>query len=793
MLRRTKNDTGASRHRAAMVAFALPMIWSAAADAQTATERRQQRRQTQEQQQAAQQQRESEAAGARVAANYGVMLDTISVYADRNARQLLDLPQNVTVIGRQELDERMVRDVQDLVRYEPGISVSKTTSSVDPFGNLAGFTIRGVSNNRVQMLVDGTRVIEGIVDGNRDFVNIANLKAVEIIRGPAGVMWGADALGGVVAFVTKDPEDYLKGRDFGGQLDTSYDSYDKSFFKTGTSAFRFGDFSAMISASHRSYNEGTLSNARADGGSWGCPRNPEAIRCNQLNPLDGKDYDLLGKLVWSPSKDHEVKFTAEYMKKNATVDQRFDLGAATGGITNLGYIRNQIQTRERYTLSQRYTPDLGWLDQVKWQVSHSPQERQFTGNRLRRLANGQQDRLDYLLNYKEQFTEGDLQINSSFNTFLATHKLTYGAYASVAETDYQRRDILTNLATGVSTTTNAGGFNFANATTKRIDGFIQDEIGFFNNRWVLSPGLRYATYELNPRPDQYYVARTSKEPRDISSEKLVKQLGSVFKLDERLSVVARYAEGFKMPTAQQLFTSLPGGGGGNSDLIPNPDLKPEQVKSYEIGVRGQFANGFFSATVFKADYTNFIQNFVEVPSTTNPGIFDYTYRNLSSVNVWGVELAAERRLTANWIVSGSIAYIDGTQVAAANAPTTQFDGTTPLSGTFGVRYVDPEIGFDAQLISTWSSKVLERSSATLYRPDGYIVFDAIFGWSPQFVKGLTLRASVLNIADTRYFRSLNGATTYTIVPASTAVAIQNPLELQTAAGRTFKVGANYQF
>ena len=161
-------------------------------------------------------------AAARVAARYGVMLDTISVYADRNARQALDLPQNVTVIGRQELDERMVRDVQDLVRYEPGITVAKTTSGTDPFGNLAGFTIRGVSNNRVQMLIDGTRVIESIVDGNRDFVNMANLKAVEIIRGPAGVMWGADALGGVVAFVTKDPEDYLKGRKFGGQLDTGF-------------------------------------------------------------------------------------------------------------------------------------------------------------------------------------------------------------------------------------------------------------------------------------------------------------------------------------------------------------------------------------------------------------------------------------------------------------------------------------------------------------------------------------------------------------------------------------------
>lgn len=202
--------------------------------------------------QSAEEQRKRNEAGARIAASYGIDLDTITAYADRNARQALDLPQNVTVIGRQELDERMVRDVQDLVRYEPGISVAKTTSGTDPFGNLAGFTIRGVSNNRVQMIVDGTRLIESIVDGNRDFVNMANLKAVEIIRGPAGVMWGADALGGVVAFVTKDPEDYLKGRKFGGQLDTAYDSYDNSFFKTGTSAVRFGDFSAMISLSQRS-------------------------------------------------------------------------------------------------------------------------------------------------------------------------------------------------------------------------------------------------------------------------------------------------------------------------------------------------------------------------------------------------------------------------------------------------------------------------------------------------------------------------------------------------------------
>ena len=371
MFRTIKNN--ARHHRAAMLALTLPFAFAGDADAQTTTERRQDRLP-----QATQEQREREAAGQRVAESYGVMLDTISVYADRGPQPFLQQTQNVTVIDRKTIEERQIRDVQDLVRYEPGVTVSKTTSSVDPFGNLAGFTIRGVSNNRVLELVDGARVIESIQDGNRDFVGIGNLKTVEIIRGPAGVLYGADALGGLVAFVTKDPEDYLKGRNFGGQVDTGYDSYDKTWSKNAAAAFRWGEWSALISATQRSYNEGTLSNADPSGGIWPCPRNPEAIRCNELNPLDGKDYDILGKIVWNPNAEHEVKFITQHYKSDKTTDQRADLGLQAGGIRNLSYIRNQVQTAERYQLLHRYTPQLGWIDQIRWFVAHSPHERRLS-------------------------------------------------------------------------------------------------------------------------------------------------------------------------------------------------------------------------------------------------------------------------------------------------------------------------------------------------------------------------------------------------------------------------------
>lgn len=141
------------------------------------------------------------------------ILERITVIAQRGTKNVLEVPQNVTVIDGEVIEEHVVRDIQDLVRYEPGVSVNRQTSLTNPFGQLTGFSIRGVSGNRVQMLVDGARIQEGITDGSRDFVDPWNMKQVELIRGPNSVLWGADALGGTVAFETIDPSDLLDGSD----------------------------------------------------------------------------------------------------------------------------------------------------------------------------------------------------------------------------------------------------------------------------------------------------------------------------------------------------------------------------------------------------------------------------------------------------------------------------------------------------------------------------------------------------------------------------------------------------
>ena len=139
-------------------------------------------------------------------------LSTITVIGTRTERTLKELAATVSVISSEDLEHEITRDIADLIRYEPGVSVSGTGSR---FG-LSGFTIRGIGGNRVLTMVDGIRVPDEFdfgpfLNARRDFVDVDSIERVEIARGPISSLYGSDAIGGVVAFTTKAPRDYLDG------------------------------------------------------------------------------------------------------------------------------------------------------------------------------------------------------------------------------------------------------------------------------------------------------------------------------------------------------------------------------------------------------------------------------------------------------------------------------------------------------------------------------------------------------------------------------------------------------
>lgn len=729
------------------------------------------------------------------------ILKRITVVAARSAKNVLDVPQNVAVIDAETLEKHVVRDIQDLVRYEPGIAVDRQTSITNPFGQLNSFSIRGVGGNRVQMLVDGSRVQERITDGSRDFVDPWNMKAVEIIRGPNSVLWGADALGGTIAFRTRDPADLLEGMDkpWAVELKTAWDSFDNSFRKQVSAAYDFGDVQILGSIGNLTANEPTLSNADPDGGIWGCPR-PDYFRCDALFPAETNSWNGLAKLVWTPNDAHEVKVTAEFFERETEIDQVWDSGAENPLYASNpayysyyyeseSYLRNLDMSRARLALEHTWQVGAPWLDSVNWKVSYSPQHRNTESNQVRNyslLSPAQLRQITQIRDYGEDFLEADAQFVSSFDWGDTSHTLTYGFDGDIAITSYEGVNITDNITLGTTTTATNQGFNFPKVETVRADLYIQDEIKLLDDKLTITPGLRYATYGIDPTVDENYVPLDGYEPEKIETQRLIKKLTGMYQLDDTYSVYAAYGEGFKMPTSQQLFISSTAIGATSLvEVIPNPDLKPESVSNWEAGLRGQFDRGFFTLNGYYSKYDNFIRGLQPVVGETDK----YTSDNVERVELWGIEAAGEYEVMDDIFLTGSLNWSQGVQQVDSGSEETAFDGAVPLTVVTGLRYEIPEHALELEFFGTFAAGPTERSDPNAFKPEGYAVFDAYAKWQPT--ENVELTAGIQNIFDTRYFP--NTLTGYANTPDSSAVAGVNPLELQVAPGRTFKLGATVKF
>ncbi len=723
------------------------------------------------------------------------VLQPIVVLSTRESKRLLDVPQTISVIGREEIEDHNIRDIQDLVRHEAGISVNRLTSITNPWGQLNGFSIRGMSGNRVQLTVDGSRVQEGITDGSRDFFDFSNFQAVEIVRGPNSVLWGADALGGSVMFRTRDPSDLLtdKSKPWALEIQSSYDSFDRSWKKQITGAYDFGDLEILGSYSQTSAHEARLRNARADGGIWGCSR--LYIGCDELFPADTDVDSALFKAVWTPTADHTIKLTGELFGRDTDILQLYDMSASATGIpsttayVNDPYTRNLEMRRKRVALEHEWDIDNGWFDSIKWRLSYTPQSRTTDSDQRRRYSNRIQLHNQYR-DYSEDFLEADLQLQSSFDLGETSHTLTYGFDGDRTFGDYTGTNTTYNGLTGVTTVLENQGFSFPRVTTERADFYIQDEIAMLDDRLTLTPGLRLAHYSIDPTGDDTYPGLPGYEPHKEDKTELLKRFGAIYKLDDTYSVYASYGEGFKMPTSQQLFQSSSDPFSGSS-IIPNVNLKPESVQSYEVGFRGEYDRGFFSLGAFYADYKDFIRSFQEV-SIIGPGglpVTAYTFDNVEDVKLWGIEFGGEYEIVDYTTLTANISWSKGRQKVSASADGTPFDGAVPLTAILGIKHELPEQNLQLELYGTFAAGQTERASATSFLTSGYALWDTYAKWTPRENFELTL--GVENIFDQRYFP--NTLTGYQQVPDSAAVANVNPLELQTGPGRVFKIGATLKF
>ncbi|HED30114.1 MAG TPA: TonB-dependent receptor, partial [Prosthecochloris aestuarii] len=129
-------------------------------------------------------------------------LPEIVVTATKTAEDPFFVPSSIETVSPAEIEREVAGNTPELLEKVPGVSVEGSGAWE------AAPIIRGFSGTRTLVLVDGEQ--ENNLWAGRDplspFIGMADIERIEVLKGPASVLYGSDALGGVINFITKKPD-----------------------------------------------------------------------------------------------------------------------------------------------------------------------------------------------------------------------------------------------------------------------------------------------------------------------------------------------------------------------------------------------------------------------------------------------------------------------------------------------------------------------------------------------------------------------------------------------------------
>ena len=703
-------------------------------------------------------------------------IEPVVVTADRNAQTLDKAAPNVSVIGRKTLNQASAQNLDDIVMYESGVSVPSDNNR----RGHAGINIRGIDGNRILMMVDGVRIPESYAGGGsngaisgRDMVQSDTLKQVDIVKGPYSVLYGSDALGGVVNMVTLSPSDFVdEGKRGYFGLKHGYRSRDRSHGVTATVAGFHENAEGLLMLTRRQGHE--TENMGSDT-SYSTAR-------TATNPQKNNAYNILAKGNIGNERHRLETLYEQYYHANDTVLAN-GLGSQSRGpvtiATSESNARDRIR-RQRIEAGYRYTGE-GRLKeanltayQQKLRTEDDAVDASITRMGTRQLGNSTRYS-DYGFNQTIRGLNG-----RSVWEFDGAVKQTVVAGAEYKHTETARpRDSLTvdNLTGAVSKVYAGSTYpnkTFPDSKRKTFSVYAQDSLTF-GNGIVLTPALRYEKDKLNTSTDQAYLnANPSGTATRFSDSAFTPSLRLSVPMGEQFTSFATYSQGFRTPpfdSATMAFANTTYG----YAVIPNANLKSERSNSFELGMKFKNERARAQVTAFYNRYRNFIDR-TEVGTASIGGrpIIQYQYQNLDHVKTYGAEASAAYKFLPGWQVSGSIAWMRGKQQDG-----TPLDSAYPLNGVLGVDYAQEKWGVDTKL--RWSKKHSRVSSDSVFQTPGYGVWDVGAWYKPS--KNVEIGANIYNIGNKKYWQHAD----------VTGMSRSSVMDLYTETGRNFAATVQLKF
>ena len=621
-----------------------------------------------------------------------------SITATKTNTPLLDVPQSISVVTRERLDDQAQRSLADVLRYVPGTTVGQGE------GNRDQITMRG-QNTTADFFLDGVR------DDVQYYRGLYNIERVEILKGPFALIFGRGGSGGIINRVQKTPSTGALSAVGTASINTfgAWDvAADVNAPISGNAAFRINANYERID-NHRDFFGG------------------ERFAINPYFAVDlgvwklGLSYEYVNDdRVTDRGVPSIATGTGEPNRPITGYDTTF---FGTPGVNRAGLEAHIVKAR----LDGELAENLDWSTTVLY----GDYDKYYTNVFANGAATGQTGMValaSYTDPTKRQNFIAQTNLVWDVNVGAVGNKILLGLeYGDQKSSNQRRTGTLSSptlsLANIVYPTVTFGAPSRDSVSNvKFVSAYAQDQISFGEHVDVVV-GVRYDRFEIKgadqivPRP----FARTD--------EKISPRIGVIVKPQESISLYGSYSQSF-LPRSGDQFLVL---------SATQQNLEPEKFTNYEIGAKWDFRPDLnVTLALFRLHRTN--------ATTPDPNNVTTTI-NIGETRTQGLEFALTGRITPQWQVSGGYTYQDAHLkgngfVRLSQVPEHQF--------ALWNRYdFNRSVGAGLGVVHQSSEFAAIRTSATTTRLPAFTRVDAALffkaGGSVQF------QVNLENLLDEKYF------------------------------------------
>ena len=631
-------------------------------------------------------------------------VDHILVTASKKAQAIENISTAVSVVTKAEILEKNITLLPDLLREEAGVYIQQTT----PGQGIP--IIRGLKGSENVHLIDGMRLNTAFFRNSPNqylaLVDPFMTEQIEIIRGPASVLYGGDALGGVLNVITHTPD--FSGSDWQhqGELFFSYDSADEKTLSHLSWDMGNEKIATTFGLSYQDIGTRTI------GGGAKIPFTSYSSRA------------FNNKWLFNISEDQSVVFDLQFLSQPSTprVDDLIAGFGQTQPDSSLFLFSPNVRQFAHLSYSDAKATAL---------YDHSSYDLSWQLIKDHRIKSN----FDSEDITKEQNESSLLSFQTTYDKSVTKHfDLVYGL-------DYYYDTITSakqKLSQGVESQREP---RFPNDSSMRHMGLFVDATKYFEHQDITF-GLRYSDYRIdlnNPN--------SSEDLLDLSD--LTWHAGWLYHLDDSNRLFSNLGRGFRPPNIFDL--GQVGDRPGNRFNIINTDIKPETVYTLDLGIKHFSHSWFVDFAIFYSQYNDKITS-VETGNLTDNGQFIVQSQNINDVVLYGLESSFEYKFANSSEFNAVVNYTWGEETT--NGLSEPADRIPPLNGFIGYKIIlnsqwslNPKIVF-AGTQNRLSARDIRDARINPLGTGGFVSYNFYANWN--LTSSAKVRFGIENIFDKKY-------------------------------------------